>query len=177
MTLSILGSTPIKSVSKSVLLCADEVSRTLGQAWLPHIYRNEILAERTRSFHIDFPVGKPKVSILHTLLGVELKIGAKRILCPDLATARYLSVFARAGCPNVAIPYDITRISGYADSLESSWQRMLLLVEHLASDRSKSFRVKIRKELSDQIRRHVNEAGAGTPIPKFKESTRQRKRF
>jgi len=156
-------------------LSADEVSRALGQVWLPHIYRNEILTERTRSFHVDFPAGKPKVSILHTLLGVELKIGARRILCPDLATARYLSVFARVGCPDVAIPYDITRISGYADSLESSWQRMLLLVEHLASDRSKSFRVKIRKVLVDQIRSIVKEAGAGTPIPKFKESTRQRR--
>jgi hypothetical protein len=177
LALNIVGTTPNKSVSKSVLSSADEVSRALGQVWLPRIYKDEVLTERTRSFHIDFPSGKPKVSILHTLLGVELKIGAKRVLCPDLATARYLSVFARAGCPDVAIPYDITRISGYADSLESSWQRMLLLVEHLASDRSRSFRVKIRKVLVDQIRELVKEAGAGTPIPKFKESTRQRKRF
>ena len=82
------------------------------------------------------PSPSARVEIQHTLLGVELKLGRKRLLCPDLATARYLSVFARLGCQDVALPYDITKISQLADELESSWYRMLLLAEQEA-DRGK----------------------------------------
>jgi hypothetical protein len=55
---------------------------------------------------------------------IELKVGRQRMLCPDLATARYLAVFARLGAKAIAIPYDITKISQIADELESSWHRM-----------------------------------------------------
>ena len=53
------------------------------------------------------------------MLGIELKVANRRLLCPDLATARYLSVFARLGCDVIAVPYDITQISRIADELES----------------------------------------------------------
>jgi hypothetical protein len=155
--------------------CAGEVKRLLGSSWLPKIYKDEILSSRTRSYHLELPAGKRVVTIHHTLLGVELKIGARRSLCPDLSTARYLAVFARAGCADVAVPYNITRISGLADALESSWQRMLLLIEHLAVGRTTSFRRRVRGILIKEIVSLVREAGAGTPIPKFKESTRQRR--
>jgi hypothetical protein len=155
--------------------CAEEVKSLLGRSWLPKIYADEILSSRTRSYHLELPAGKRVVTIDHTLLGVELKIGARRSLCPDLSTARYLAVFARAGCADIAVPYDITRISGLADALESSWQRMLLLIEHLADGRTTSFRGRVRGILVDEIVLVVKEAGAGTPIPKFKETTRQRR--
>src|SRR5262245_21545372 len=107
---------------------AAQIQSLLGESWLPEIYRERILKLRTRAYHFGKLPRIARIAIQHTLLGVELKIGRQRFLCPDLATARYLSVFARAGCEDVAIPYDITQISCLADEVESSWQRMLLLV-------------------------------------------------
>src|SRR5215207_593226 len=106
--------------------------------------------------------------IQHTLLGVELKIGRKRLLCPDLATARYLSVFARVGCQAVALPYDITKISHLADELESSWYRMLLLVEQEKKGESTRFKARVRGLLLAKIRADIEEAGPGTRVPEFK---------
>jgi hypothetical protein len=159
----------------TVLGCAAEVKTLLAEGWLPGIYSEKILATRTRSYHLEIPAGRPLIEIQHTLLGVELKVGAKRVLCPDLATARYLAVFARAGCSNVAVPYDITQISGYADALESSWHRMLLLIDHVAADKSDTFRARVKTSLVNELRAQISEAGAGTKIPQFKQSTRQRR--
>ena len=117
----------------------------------------------------------PKVTIQHTLLGVELKVGRRRILCPDLATARYLSVFARAGCKAVAVPYDITKISQLADELESSWFRMLMLVDEGARDRSEKFKTRLRGLLFATISSEIAGSGAGTKMPEFKNSTRPRR--
>jgi hypothetical protein len=114
------------------------------------------------------------VEIQHTLLGVELKAGRRRLLCPDLATARYLAVFARAGCEHLAVPYDITKISQLADELESSWHRMFLLAAHHAAGKSEAFKTRIGRVLMGKIKAEVSEAGAGTSVPEFKQSTRQR---
>ena len=114
--------------------------------------------------------------IQHTLLGIELKVGQQRMLCPDLATARYLAVFARAGCEAVAIPYDITKISHLADELESSWHRMLLLADSLAGNRSEAFATRVRSLLIGKVRDEIAVAGAGTRIPEFKQSTKERER-
>ena len=148
------------------------IRNELGESWLPLIYRDRVLKLRTRSYHFDSLKGT--VAIQHTLLGVELKIGKKRLLCPDLATARYLSVFARAGCNDVAIPYDITKISRLADELESSWFRMLLLIDEAARQTNLKLRTRLRGLLFATIRSEILAAGAGTRIPEFKQSTRQR---
>jgi hypothetical protein len=153
---------------------AAQVKSDLGDTWLPHIYGQRVRTKRTRSY--SFAALKPRslVEIQHTLLGVELKTGRKRLLCPDLATARYLAVFARAGCEHVAVPYDITSISRLADELESSWHRMLLLVDHHATGKSDAFKARIARMLTDSIRVEIAELGAGTAIPEFKKSTSQR---
>lgn len=153
---------------------AEQVKTELGDAWLPHIYRERVRSKRTRSYAFDGLTKKTQVEIQHTLLGVELKLGRRRLLCPDLATARYLSVFARAGCTEVAVPYDITKISQLADQLESSWHRMLLLAQHKAGSKSESFKTRVRRVLIEMIRSEINEAGAGSSMPEFKQSTRQR---
>lgn len=153
---------------------AGQVKTELSDAWLPLIYRQRILKMRTRSYTFGALPRKLRVEIQHTLLGVELKVGQRRLLCPDLATARYLSVFARAGCKEVAIPYDITRISLLADELESSWHRMLLLADHKTSQRSDSFRARIHGLLIAKLRAEIAAAGAGTQLPEFKQRTKQR---
>lgn len=154
---------------------AAQIKETLSEAWVPRFYRERILPLRTRSHTLQATTNKPEqVNVQHTLLGVELKIGRRRVSCPDLATARYLAVFARAGCANVAVPYDISRISHLADELESGWQRMLLLVEHLAGARNKAYRTRLRNSLIADVRREIAQAGAGTQIPQFNQNTKQR---
>jgi hypothetical protein len=153
---------------------AAQVRADLSEAWLPQIYRQRIRTKRTRSYEFSGLRNASRVEIQHTLLGVELKAGRRRLLCPDLATARYLSVFARAGCEHVAVPYDITRISQLADELESSWHRMLLLVDHHCGDRSPALKARVTKLLVNDIRNEVAEAGAGSLMPEFKQSTKQR---
>jgi hypothetical protein len=150
-----------------------EIKSLLGEAWLPHIYRERILKTRTRSYHFGKLPRNARVEIQHTLLGVELKIGRFRLLCPDLAMARYLSIFARAGCKDVAIPYDITQMSRIADELESSWQRMFLLIEDNWATSTK--RTRIRGLIIATLRAEVAAAGSGTPVPEFKQSTKQRR--
>jgi hypothetical protein len=153
---------------------AVEIRERLGELWLPLIYRERILTMRTRSSHLNLGARRTDVEIQHTLLGVELKMGRHRMACPDLATARYLAVFARAGCADVAVPYDISRISTLADELESSWHRMLLLIEHVAGERNQVFRSRLRNLLITDIGREITEAGAGTAIPQFNQNTKQR---
>ena len=124
---------------------------------------------------LDVPPKVNSVQVQHTLLGVELKIGRRRMLCPDLATARYLGVFARAGCVDVAVPYDITKISRLADELESAWHRMLLLIEREAAERHAAFRSRARTLLIMAAREEITQAGAGTAIPQFNQNTKQRR--
>src|SRR3979411_2619458 len=74
-----------------------EIENTMGASWLPTIYRDRILKLRTRSY-VFAAAAKQRAKqsspeIQHTLLGIELKVGHKRMLCPDLATARYLAIF------------------------------------------------------------------------------------
>lgn len=153
---------------------AEQIKTRLADTWLPLIYTQRILKMRTRSYDFGALPKKLRVEILHTLLGVELKLGQRRLLCPDLATARYLSVFARAGCKEVAVPYDITKVSLLADELESSWHRMLLLADHNAGGRTDSFRARIHGLLIAKLRTEITAAGAGSRIPEFKQNTKQR---
>jgi hypothetical protein len=146
----------------------DHVRETLLNEWLPNIYKTKVRSDRTRAYKLDIPRRENRPEIQYTLLGIELKVGRKRFACPDLATARYLRVFARLGCSEFAIPYDITRISGVADELETSWQRILLVLEKegLADSYSKVIKA---------IRDEVNEIGPGEAMPLFDRETRQRK--
>lgn len=153
---------------------AEQVKTELGAAWLPHVYRERVLRMRTRSYQFGPLPKQPQSQIQHTLLGVELKIGRRRLMCPDLATARYLSVFAHAGCENVAVPYDITKTSQLADELESSWHRMLLLADRNAANETDRFKLRVHGLLIAKVRAEVAAAGAGTHVPQFKQNTRQR---
>ena len=151
----------------------DRIHAAIGSYWLPTIYRDRILKTRTRAYHLGALPTRARVEIHHTLLGVELKIGRRRLLCPDLATARYLSVFAQAGCEDVAIPYDITKLSCFADELESAWQRTFLLIDRDLAEGPRKLRIK--GLIIAKLRKEIADAGAGAPIPQFKQSTKQRR--
>jgi len=152
----------------------DQIISSLSESWLPQLYRERVLRLRTRAYEFPRLPRNANIQIQHTLLGIELKVGRSRMLCPDLATARYLSVFARLGCQQVAIPYDITRISLVADELESSWHRMLLLSHEMTTGRSGPFRARVQQQLIAKVRDEVETAGAGPRVPQFKQSTKQR---
>jgi hypothetical protein len=142
--------------------------------WLPTLYRDKVRSQRTRAYQLDIPPKEQRPEILHTLLGIELKVGNRRFACPDLATARYLRVFARIGCREFAVPYDITKISAVADELETSWHQMLLLLEKAATDRATSTVGRLRGALVKQVRSEIDEIGPGEMMPSFRQETKQR---
>ena len=151
-----------------------EIKENMGDEWLPEIYRSKVRVQRTRSHHLDVPQRENRAAVWHTLLGIELKVGNKRFSCPDLSTARYLQIFARLGCREVAIPYDITKISSIADELESSWQKSLLLLSETVKNKTPAVKGRMRAALIKEIREEIDEIGAGALMPEFKQSTKQR---
>ncbi len=144
---------------------AAEISASLVDEWLPTIYKEKVRSQRTRSYHLEIPVRENRAEIQYTLLGIELKIGKRRFACPDLATGRYLRVFARIGCRDFAVPYDISQISGIADALETSWQRTLILSADPVTLRA----------VIKAIRTEITKIGPGDAMPLFDRETKQRK--
>jgi hypothetical protein len=151
------------------------IKQRLGDEWLPKIYQREVLAGRSRSYRLDIQTRVKDPGIIHTLLGIELTLGRRRLLIPDLATARYLSVFARVGVTEVAIPYDITKVSRLADRLESSIQRTLLLAEQFSLRKSQRSGKLVQSQLLDDMRAEIQLLGGGQPFPTFDTSTKQRR--
>jgi hypothetical protein len=149
---------------------ASALKESAGDKWIPDIYGKKIRILRTRAYRFDVPFRENDAEILHTLLGVELKVGRKRLSCPDLSTARYLRIFARLGVNEVAVPYDISKIAAFADEFESGWQFTLLLLEeeYAAQKRARSAVIKL-------MRQEITEIGAGEAIPEFKQTTKQEK--
>jgi hypothetical protein len=146
----------------------DDIKAALGEEWMPSIYEARVRSDRTRAYDLQVPKKENIAEIQYTLLGIELKVGRRRFACPDLATARYLRVFARLGCASFAVPYDITRISPIADDLETAWQRTLLMLE---SSGMADARSRVVKAIRDEILK----IGPGEPMPLFDRETRHRK--
>jgi len=147
-----------------------EIRDCLADEWLPGIYREKVRSQRTRSYHLEIPVRENRAEIQYTLLGIELKVGKHRFACPDLATARYLRVFARIGCRDFAVPYDISLISGIADELETAWQRVLIFAEAKAPGDPAALRSLIKT-----MRAEIISIGPGDAMPLFDRETKQRK--
>ncbi|MBV9211296.1 MAG: hypothetical protein JOZ52_11730, partial [Acidobacteria bacterium] len=64
----------VKIVQPSALHgSVEEVRESLGEMWLPRLYRERIMKLRTRSHNLPVQTKENRVEIQHTLLGVELK--------------------------------------------------------------------------------------------------------
>lgn len=148
---------------------ASEICASLADKWLPTIYKVKVRSQRTRSYHLEIPVRPNRAEIQYTLLGIELKVGKRRFACPDLATARYLRVFARIGCRDFAVPYDISQISGIADELETAWQRTSVLTEAKLSGDAAAIRLVVKA-----MRAEITSIGPGDAMPLFDRETKQR---
>ena len=144
------------------------------EEWLPSIYKKKVRPGRTRAQKHLIPERENRTSIQHTLLGIELKVGSRRIACPDLSTARYLQIFARIGCREVAVPYDITKISTLADELDSSWHKALLLWKATTRRKSPQVRGKLRANLIKTMRNEIKDIGAGALMPEVNQNTKHR---
>jgi hypothetical protein len=136
--------------------------------WLPTIYLVKVRSKRTRAYTLEIAKRENTPEIQYTLMGIELKVGRKRFACPDLATARYLRVFARLGCSQFAIPYDISQLPAIADELETSWQRALVFLQKEKADTERSKLIKLMRD-------EINTIGPGDPMPLFNRETKQRK--
>ncbi|HQZ83000.1 MAG TPA: hypothetical protein PLR83_07250 [Pyrinomonadaceae bacterium] len=161
---------------ESVDALLDRIRTDLAEDWLPELYRTKVRAQRTRSYMLDIRGGEISPRILYTLLGIELQVGKRRFACPDLATARYLRVFARLGCAEFAVPYDISKISRIADRLETSFQRALLVAADVTKRRTPRSAALIRRKLLIRMRDEIAAIGAGEPMPAFDTKTRQREK-
>ena len=148
--------------------------KKIDDPWIPSIYREKVRTQRTRSYEMEIPERENSAEILFTLLGIELKVGKRRLACPDLATARYLRVFARLGCRSVAIPYDITKISVLADEFEVAWHKLVLKNEQHNRGKLPQAVGRSRAAIIRQVRAEISEIGAGEKMPEFKRSTKQR---
>jgi hypothetical protein len=153
---------------------ARDIREKLAGEWIPAIYREKVRSQRTRSYRMEIPEKENPAEVQHTLLGVELKVGKMRLACPDLSTARFLLVFARIGCRDIALPYDITKIPALADELESAWQKTLLYLERSAAEKAPQVKGKMRSGLIRQIRGEISETGAGEMMPSFERKTGQK---
>ena len=147
----------------------------LGREWIPELYRTDVRSKRTRSFNLDVDSKENQTEIFHTLLGIELKVGKRRFSCPDLATARYLAVFARIGCTNVAVPYDITKISVVADEFETAWHHTVLLLDRETRDLTALSKKRARSLVVRTLREEIDEIGPGDVMPAFDRPTRRSK--
>lgn len=144
-----------------------QIRAEMDADWLSALYLGRVRAQRTRAVSLDIPTLENDPQINYTLLGIELKVGRRRFACPDLATARYMRVFARIGCRDFAMPYNITKISVEADALETSWHRAILLLDEIAAGRSIRSRASLRAKLVKAIRTEIEDAGAGEAMPEF----------
>jgi len=151
-----------------------EIRSSLADEWLPAIYESKVRPQRTRSVHIDVAERANLAEIQYTLLGIELKVGKRRFACPDLATGRYMRVFARIGVCDFAIPYDITKISVVADELETSWQRSCVLIAELTRKDTEQVKTRAGNKLVKTIRAEIATIGAGDAMPEFNRLTKQR---
>jgi len=102
---------------------------------LTSVYRREVVSTRTRE--VELAGRKCSPQVLYTFLGFELKLGRKRITCPDMTTARFLRIFAEVGVGSIKIPYDPTHTARLLPQLEDSLNRIkeLLLAEELDEKR------------------------------------------
>ena len=103
------------------ILLSEETSRLVA------IYRDHVLPLKTRQGKLLGRKCQPV--LMKTFLGFELRLGRRRITCPDMITARYLRVFAELGVETIQIPYDPTRTGLILTELEESFANMKQVVK------------------------------------------------
>ena len=86
------------------------------------LYKEHVLDGRVR--FVSLPGRKCSPRIMDTFLGFEIRAGSKKVVCPDITSARYLVIFTELGLDRVCIPYDPTRTARILPDLEHSFRRI-----------------------------------------------------
>ncbi len=124
---------------------------------LVELYAGRVLGTRHRE--VALRGRKCRATIMHTLLGFEVKAGRKRITCPDLITARYLRAFAEMGLLTARIPYDPTVTAGIVSEVESALGKI-----QEASGEAPGGSRKAYRRLRQQLRKAEQEQLTGTLV-------------
>lgn len=92
--------------------------------------------------------------ILYTFLGYELKMGRKRITCPDISSARYLKFFSEIGIAEIRMPYDPTHTALLVSGLEGSLHTIhgLLLDKGLSEKQHRAAVSKVCRKIRECCR-------------------------
>lgn len=119
---------------------AAEACRGEAFQWLVRVARGAVRERKTRRVKL---IGRRCVpQIYKTFLGYEIIGARKRILCPDMTTARYLRIFAEIGLKEIELPYDVTRTQEILPELERAYfslRRILdFFVDQLLSSQEKN---------------------------------------
>jgi hypothetical protein len=78
---------------------------------------------------------------------------------PDLATARYLAIFARVGCQAVAVPYDITKRRGSPTSWNLPGIECCFWLTEMLPRKANRFRARLHGLLIAKLRGEIEAAG------------------
>ena len=109
-------------VFTSRISCLDQEGIELEVNRIDTLYRNSVLTQRVRT--VRLPGRKCHPQIMYTFLGFEIKVGIRRLTCPDITSARYLMIFVELGMDRVHIPYDPTQTAVLVPELEQSFHRI-----------------------------------------------------
>lgn len=115
-------------------------------------YCKSIQQFKTRK--ILLPGRKCSPQIVESFLGYEILIGRKRLTCPDMATARYLKIFAEIGMKEILVPYDPTKTAELLPGLEKKLDQIKELVSRI--DQEEENKTKLRttyRKIRDKINR------------------------
>ncbi len=87
----------------------DEIKNGLKDEWIPRIYAEKVRPQRTRSFEMDIAGRENKPEILHTLLGIDLKVGTRGLPAPLLEHPLFLRFFPGTADATLPLPYKINK--------------------------------------------------------------------
>ena len=116
------------------------------------LYREHVLDGRVR--YVSLAGRKCSPRITDTFLGIEISAGPRKIVCPDITSARYLVIFTEVGLDRICIPYDPTRTARIIPELESAFGRVKELLSRADDSRTVRRRTgRIYAKLRDRLKK------------------------
>jgi hypothetical protein len=152
-------------------VCSGEAFKLLCE-----LFQNALADQRTRRIRL---IGKRcDPEIFNTFLGFEIKALGKRILCPDMATARYLRIFAEIGLGEVEVPYDVTRTQEFLPDLERAYAALKTILDFFSDQlltvkEQKQFRRSVYESLRHALAKPLTISGSTAPLTKQAQNPRK----
>jgi len=132
------------------------------------IYRRKVLTGKTRTIQLLGRKGPAR--IIRTLLGYEVQGGYKRVLCPDMVTARYLRLFMTLGCRSIKLSYDPTATEALLPDLERAFDRIGQAVGKMFAGAPETQAYVLRR-VYRHLRQQLKSIETAAPEPRNKSKT------